>query len=315
MSEYIYPARTNKLISPGSKFHNLHSDRAMDENGEVFFLHLGRGIVKSVRKYKEKRTTTPEQWVNFAKNFILVDSYIPERLPYDELSPLFSRLDYSLRRYYVDEFFKRNISIFPKSAIILDIGGKKVRKRGQFDIENHLVTVKYANIDSQTNPDYLCDGSKIPVGSNSFDGVICSEVLEHVKEPVLIIKEAFRVLKPSGLLLISVPFLVRTHPDPSDYGRYTDKYWSIVLKEAGFINVFIEKQGLYPSFLADSIRGGIYEMRKDGRPRHGILKWLLTKIVFFIEKKAFDFEERNYIKCHPYFTSYTTGYGIKAEKP
>ena len=88
--------------------------------------------------------------------------------------------------------------------------------------------VKYVNIDPSTNPDYLYEGSNIPVESNSFDSVICSEVLEHVRNPTSILKEAFRVLKPGGLMFICVPFIFRIHPDPDDFGRYTDQYWRIM---------------------------------------------------------------------------------------
>lgn len=39
----------------------------------------------------------------------------------------------------------------------------------------------------------------------SFDVVICAEVLEHLYDPLLAVEEAFRVLKPGGRYLITVP--------------------------------------------------------------------------------------------------------------
>lgn len=244
----------------------------------------------------------------------LLYSHIPVRLSYEEISPLFNRLDYSLRRYYVDEFFERNLRMLPKSATVLDIGGKKAKKRGQFDIEKCPVNVKYANIDPITNPDYLCDGSNIPVDSNSFDAVICSEVLEHVREPMLILKEAFRVLKPDGIMFICVPFLFRIHPDPDDFGRYTDQCWSIMLKKVGFTNIMIEKQGAYLSVFVEMLRGGVYELQKERKLKFKILRWLLSKMVIYGKRKALEIEQKEYFKYHPFFNSYTTGYGIIAQK-
>lgn len=241
-------------------------------------------------------------------------SFIPNRLSHEIISPLFHRLSYSIRRYYVDEFYERNIRMFPKSVNILDIGGKKVRTRGQFDIEKHLMNVMYANIDSSTNPDYLCDGSNIPVKNNSFNVVICSEMLEHVREPTLILNEAYRILKPGGVLLICVPFLIGIHTDPYDYGRYTDYYWRTVLKEIGFDRIIIEKQGLYYSVLMDMLKLYTYQMRKEKKPRSKILKRILYKIISFGERKALELEKRETVKKNSFLNSFTTGFGIIANK-
>lgn len=50
----------------------------------------------------------------------------------------------------------------------------------------------------------------LPYATDSLDGIICSSVLEYVSDPGLVLREFHRVLKPQGLLLISVP-RVRTH--------------------------------------------------------------------------------------------------------
>jgi SAM-dependent methyltransferase len=303
-----------KYIPDSNPLKYLHVDKSFDDNKNIIFLHLGRGIVKSIGEYKQRGKTTPQQWIRFAENAVLAKSYNPNRLSHEVVSPLFGRVDYSIRRYYVDEFYERNMRVLPKSANILDIGGKKVRKRGQFDIEKHPVQVKYVNIDPSTNPDYFYEGSNIPVESNSFDAVVCSEVLEHVGNPTSILKEAFRVLKPGSLIFICVPFLFRIHPDPDDFGRYTDQYLRIMLKEAGFKNIMIEKQGLYPSVLVEMLRGCVFEMQSERRLKSKILRWLLSQMVIYGKRKAFKFEQKDYFKYNPFFNSYTTGYGIVARK-
>lgn len=45
----------------------------------------------------------------------------------------------------------------------------------------------------------------LPYGDNSFDGVILSEILEHVDDDVAGLKEVYRVLKPGGVVAITVP--------------------------------------------------------------------------------------------------------------
>lgn len=62
-------------------------------------------------------------------------------------------------------------------------------------------------------PDALCsdyhvscaDITMLPFESESFDCVICSEVLEHIPEHEAALKELIRVLKPEGNLVVSVP--------------------------------------------------------------------------------------------------------------
>ncbi len=44
-----------------------------------------------------------------------------------------------------------------------------------------------------------------PFEKNSFDGAVCIEVLEHLYDPKFTVSEIFRVLKPGGLLVTSVP--------------------------------------------------------------------------------------------------------------
>ena len=48
-------------------------------------------------------------------------------------------------------------------------------------------------------------GEAIPYDDRSFDKILCSEVIEHVLHPVLLLKEMKRVLKDDGLLSLSIP--------------------------------------------------------------------------------------------------------------
>lgn len=48
-------------------------------------------------------------------------------------------------------------------------------------------------------------GARLPFADASFDKVICCEVLEHLDRPEAVISELVRVLKPDGLLAVSVP--------------------------------------------------------------------------------------------------------------
>ena len=47
---------------------------------------------------------------------------------------------------------------------------------------------------------------RLPFSSNKFDAIILSEVLEHLDKPQNALQEIYRVLKPSGLFVVSVPY-------------------------------------------------------------------------------------------------------------
>jgi SAM-dependent methyltransferase len=70
--------------------------------------------------------------------------------------------------------------------------------------------------------DVVADIQEMPhVASDSFDGVVCTQVLEHVPRPWRAVAELARVLRPGGLLILSAPHLSAVHEAPNDYCRFT----------------------------------------------------------------------------------------------
>ncbi|MBN1588239.1 MAG: class I SAM-dependent methyltransferase [Pirellulales bacterium] len=77
-------------------------------------------------------------------------------------------------------------------------------------------------------------GELDPELDRKFDAVLSSQVLEHVSDPGFYLNEAYRVLKPGGLLLISTHGHYRYHADPTDYWRWTHEGLRLQLSRAGF---------------------------------------------------------------------------------
>ena len=67
----------------------------------------------------------------------------------------------------------------------------------------------------------LGDAQNLGIASEAFDVVLCTEVLEHLREPQQGIDEMFRVLRPGGTLLLTTRFLFPIHDAPHDYFRFT----------------------------------------------------------------------------------------------
>ncbi len=82
--------------------------------------------------------------------------------------------------------------------------------------------------------DVFYDGRIFPFPSASFDGAVCNQVLEHVFNPDEFLREIHRVLKPDGILLLTVPFVWDEHEQPYDYARYTAFGLRHLLQTHGF---------------------------------------------------------------------------------
>lgn len=76
--------------------------------------------------------------------------------------------------------------------------------------------------------------TQLPFSNQNFDCCLASEVLEHIEDDRKAVSEIARVLKPGGMLLISVP----TPPAPPDPAHvregYTLSSLGALLEDAGF---------------------------------------------------------------------------------
>ncbi len=95
----------------------------------------------------------------------------------------------------------------------------------------HRRSPNVINFEIEPTPlvDVVGDGHALPFADSVFDAVISEAVLEHVSDPMQVVAEMYRVLKPNGFVCAAVPFLQGYHASPHDYQRWTT---------TGFVKLF-----------------------------------------------------------------------------
>jgi ubiquinone/menaquinone biosynthesis C-methylase UbiE len=171
-------------------------------------------------------------------------------------------------KFWQDSLILREVD-FPPGSKILEIGcgvGAVLGIIGQ-----NYPDVKLAGIDLDSSQidfarNYLNslnlhsvdlkigDATKLPWNNNSFDYVYGIWILEHIKNPLPILKEAFRVLKPGGKIILNETDLMTllVYPDSEDYtylqrtffellnytgNAYIGRMLGFLLRESGFTDI------------------------------------------------------------------------------
>lgn len=125
---------------------------------------------------------------------------------------------------------------------ILDVGGSK--KSGYLELIKGKHTVLVGNIDISYGIDITFDAEKTwPFVSGRFDCVLLINLLEHLFDYTNTLREANRVLRPTGKIVGVVPFMFPVHGSPSDHFRFTRFALERILQSAGFHNVIITELG------------------------------------------------------------------------
>lgn len=94
--------------------------------------------------------------------------------------------------------------------------------------------------------DAFYDGGRFPFDDCQFQAVLCNQVLEHVFEPQAFLQEIYRVMRPGGRMLLTVPFCWDEHEQPFDFARYSSFGLHALLTRNGF--KVIEQRKLLDDF-------------------------------------------------------------------
>lgn len=120
-------------------------------------------------------------------------------------------------RLYLEQFFEK----WPLriSGRVLNVGAAV----GDTDWASLFPDRALVSVDQQAGDhvDVTCDltGDCTALQGEQFAAILCCSVLEHCKKPWLMAAHLVQHLKDEGLIYVTVPWIWRFHPYPSDYWR------------------------------------------------------------------------------------------------
>jgi SAM-dependent methyltransferase len=107
----------------------------------------------------------------------------------------------------------------PPDGRVLDYGCADTPYRHFFPPSvEYLAADLPGNLDATVT---INDDGTVPVDGESVDAVLSTQVLEHVSDPPVYLRECARVLRPGGRILLSTHGFMVYHPDPVDFWRWT----------------------------------------------------------------------------------------------
>lgn len=185
------------------------------------------------------------------------------------------------RSRWIEDTLKK----IPKGLTILDAGA------GECQFKKYCSHLKYISQDfgqyegggnvglqeeiwDNSKLDIISDIISIPLSDHSVDAIMCTEVLEHIPDPIAAIKEFSRLVKPGGYLLLTAPFASLTHFAPYHFA-------------SGFNRFFYENHLPLNGFLIEDLKlsGNFFEYIAQENRR---IKWAAKK---YADKKLNIFEK------------------------
>jgi|SRR5215213_65525 len=148
-------------------------------------------------------------------------------------------------RWFVSDFVKRVAGELPPGTHLLDAGA------GECVYKPYFEHCRYESVDlgvgeaawNYGNLDHVSALDDLPMEDETYDAVLCTQVLEHLERPRESVKEFYRVLKPGGRLYLTAPMAHVEHQTPYDFFRYTSFGLRSLLSDAGFSEIRVEPFG------------------------------------------------------------------------
>jgi SAM-dependent methyltransferase len=186
-------------------------------------------------------------------------------------------------------FFPQCKKYLKGKLIDIGCGVKPYKTQLSSIVEEHIGVDHEGTSHDKSEINLFGTAYSIPTDNNTFDSAICTAVLEHLEEPEQAIRECYRVLKPGGVAIYSVPFIWHQHEVPRDFFRYSSYGLKYLFEKVGFEIIEIKPLS---GFAVTFLQLHIYII--NGKFNKGIIRklkvldayiWLCHKIGLWFNKR------------------------------
>lgn len=175
-----------------------------------------------------------------------------------------------------DQWIEKTLGALPAGSSLLDVGAGECAYKpycghleylaqdiAQYDGAGDGAGLQTGQWDT-SKLDFVCDLYDIPE-DRQFDTVFCTEVLEHVVDPVRALEKLTRLAKPGGQVIITTPFNSLTHFAPYHYCTgFSQYFYKVHFERLGFEIVELTANGGFFDFM-DQELGRVTRVRKQFR--------------------------------------------------
>jgi SAM-dependent methyltransferase len=127
-------------------------------------------------------------------------------------------------RPVVREFVADAAEVLPINDPIVEIGARPAAGQEEVsDLRPLFGEHRYVGCDIQPGArvDFVTDVHGLALADGSLGTVVCTEVLEHVLDPIRAVEEIHRILRPGGVAILTSVMFMPIHEHPWDYWRFT----------------------------------------------------------------------------------------------
>ena len=127
--------------------------------------------------------------------------------PFDEKYDYLMRIEHLARYYFASD-------ILQKCHKVLDVAcadgyGTKILSQSIVNVFGVDRNEKYLNVAktkfNANNIKYECVDLNLDTINGSYDGIVCFETLEHLKNPDAVLKNLYDILDSNGIMILSIP--------------------------------------------------------------------------------------------------------------
>jgi ubiquinone/menaquinone biosynthesis C-methylase UbiE len=208
----------------------------------------------------------------------------------------------------INPALRRAIAQYAKGKMLdIGCGEKPYQAMAKPHVTLHTGVDRDDNRGNQSSVDVLATACAIPLASSSYETILCTDVLEHLEDPELALREARRLLVSGGYAIYTVPLFWHLHEEPRDFYRFTKHGLRHLFEKSGFELVEINALSGFSATFAQELVYFLYTFRRGGMLNP--LWWIVPPVGHLIQAVGYLFNkiERN--------AMFTCEYLVVARRP